>query len=625
MMNNQQDFLSPHPTYLTNGSVASVPSWTINGEGDSSNAVAGGTRARHSLNSVQTGGTSSRASSLSIERRPERRDSLNPPSLTSGGEAKEGKEDRRASTSSVSATSAPWSPGGIGVAFGSPERDSTAFSLNAIALEESGGLSEGLGERSERGSRGSLRGFALASPSRGEIGQGSGSGSVSGAGTGSGAGSGARNSRRSVSPVSISVHSPDSDQSPPQQPNGRISTSSSRSLPRNEPNRSSSLPYIDSRSGPPSPSLSPSPHHHTRPLSAPSTPSLHLSPSASPNVRPQSLSPNQVTPSSSPASPTRPTVSIPSNNTSDPQSQTSPSQRTRTMTTTTTATTNTVPSSGPQSPADPEALYILSTYARLSREGVRGDGWEEGKELTREGTSRRDAGSGHPSRDSVVSGGQETSRGCARGNGNGNGNEIERKEDEKEWKKEEQLLSKADRYGFFSSPSHSSHSSHLRLVLLPCKGFKVLPPSPKSRFHATTSGRSDASIPAPPSPFIYNPDTDDSQNTNGSSFQTGMNGGGHHRTHTVSEAQQFASSSTMLRNEKEDETKARAKELERIDKWARMLKVERKDEGGNVIKWDVGNKCWIVGREFDRVSPVPPPPSFNVALEVGDRETGHFN
>ncbi|KAJ7204407.1 rab-GTPase-TBC domain-containing protein [Mycena pura] len=161
--------------------------------------------------------------------------------------------------------------------------------------------------------------------------------------------------------------------------------------------------------------------------------------------------------------------------------------------------TSLVPSEG----EDLDGFYVRNTYAQLEMSGVKGDGYEEGVERTR---ARRG-----PSRAS------QFLADAALGDGTEKSQELNPREIE--------TLASADRYGFFTVPSHD------RLVLLPSAAFQkrlsVIRSGPLS---AKPSARSLDAVPPVPPP---------------------------------------------------------SKEASRIEKWTRMMLPLKRDQGSNIESWRV--------------------------------------
>ncbi|GAA6002874.1 hypothetical protein JCM10207_001877 [Rhodosporidiobolus poonsookiae] len=193
---------------------------------------------------------------------------------------------------------------------------------------------------------------------------------------------------------------------------------------------------------------------------------------------------------------------------------------------------------------DPEttATLIQNLYARLDAQGVHGDGWDEGKERSRDGIISRE----------MLQGG-ETLRPRK-------GKLVALPSNADEEAKADHVLRRVDRYGFFSQ-SHPAAVAcqHNRLATLSATPFSVLPSlNPK---------KNAAKPPSPPSP------TSDLMSHGGRNHPN--------RASTVS-----LLPSTIISPE------SIALETKRIDKWASMLSVARRDPGGNSQDWVVGGEWW---------------------------------
>ncbi|ORY87450.1 rab-GTPase-TBC domain-domain-containing protein [Leucosporidium creatinivorum] len=187
----------------------------------------------------------------------------------------------------------------------------------------------------------------------------------------------------------------------------------------------------------------------------------------------------------------------------------------------------------PQQPfsADPSldltAGLIQKLYARLEEQGVPGDGWEEGRERSRDGIIHREEVEGGATvrapKGAVVS---ETAQ-----------------------LKEDSVLKRVDRYGFFSQ-SHPAALAcqHNRLATLSTAPYLTLPGSKRS---------SKSSAPPQPTPPPVDPK----------------------RMSTASLMPTLSPADIAL-------------ETKRIDKWADMLTVARRDGGGNAKDWSVGEGWW---------------------------------
>lgn len=171
----------------------------------------------------------------------------------------------------------------------------------------------------------------------------------------------------------------------------------------------------------------------------------------------------------------------------------------------------------PKEGEEPEAFFVRNTYAKLDVTGVKGDGYEEGIERTRAklGYDRR----------SVQLAAMNDAKEAATG-------EIP--------KKELEILTSVDRYGFFDSMSHD------RSVLLPSAALsKPLQPLTQINVSCPPAPEPLTSIPKPP-------------------------------------------------------VISKEREARRIGKWGRMLEAERRDPGGNVSVWRLarGKERKLRGRVF---------------------------
>ncbi|GAA5891792.1 hypothetical protein JCM6882_006209 [Rhodosporidiobolus microsporus] len=193
---------------------------------------------------------------------------------------------------------------------------------------------------------------------------------------------------------------------------------------------------------------------------------------------------------------------------------------------------------------DPEttASLIQHLYARLDAQGVPGDGWDEGKERSRDGIINREA----------MQGG-DTLRPPK-------GKHIALPMDQDETAKADHVLRRVDRYGFFSQ-SHPAALAcqHNRLATLSASPFQTLPSmSPSKR----------KSKPAPSSAAAEPPlRAHDRNHPN--------------RASTISLLPSTAISPESI-----------ALETKRIDKWAAMLSVAGRDPGGNAQNWVVSEAWW---------------------------------
>ncbi|GAA5836676.1 hypothetical protein JCM11251_002694 [Rhodosporidiobolus azoricus] len=198
---------------------------------------------------------------------------------------------------------------------------------------------------------------------------------------------------------------------------------------------------------------------------------------------------------------------------------------------------------------DPEttACLIQHLYARLDAQGVPGDGWDEGKERSRDGIINREA----------MQGG-DTVRPPK-------GKHIALPMNQDEEARADHVLRRVDRYGFFSQ-SHPAALAcqHNRLATLSTAPFQDLPSlSPSKRKLAskpTSPTKTSFSADPPPRP----------QNRNHPN-----------RASTISLLPSTAISPSTI-----------ALETKRISKWGSMLSVARRDPGGNAQDWVVSENWW---------------------------------
>ncbi|GAA5873022.1 hypothetical protein JCM16303_006917 [Sporobolomyces ruberrimus] len=199
--------------------------------------------------------------------------------------------------------------------------------------------------------------------------------------------------------------------------------------------------------------------------------------------------------------------------------------------------------------SDPEvtAGWIRMLYARLDAQGVRGDGWDEGKERTRDGIINRE----------IAEGGQSAFRPPE------HRQSVAAPLNQDEAAKADQVLRRVDRYGFFSQ-SHPSAVAcqHNRLATLTPAAFQNLPSLQGSK----KGPRKSSSTPP-------------------SEIRPQMNRSHPNRQSTVS----LLPSSAISPEQTELETK-------RIAKWADMLTVGRRDQGGNAEDWTLSPSTWWTGR-----------------------------
>ncbi|GAA6032529.1 hypothetical protein JCM8097_004801 [Rhodosporidiobolus ruineniae] len=194
---------------------------------------------------------------------------------------------------------------------------------------------------------------------------------------------------------------------------------------------------------------------------------------------------------------------------------------------------------------DPEttASLIQNLYARLDAQGVPGDGWDEGKERSRDGIIARDAmlygdGPRPPSR------------------------LLSMPMNPEQEAKADHVLRRVDRYGFFSN-SHPAALAcqHNRLATLSATPFTALPTlKPRKRTSSKTS--------PPPSPTSPTAPPMRERTL-------------HDRASTVSLLPSTAISPETT-----------ALETKRITKWSAMLSVARRDPGGNAQDWVVADSWW---------------------------------
>ncbi|GAA5867012.1 hypothetical protein JCM8547_008408 [Rhodosporidiobolus lusitaniae] len=200
---------------------------------------------------------------------------------------------------------------------------------------------------------------------------------------------------------------------------------------------------------------------------------------------------------------------------------------------------------------DPEttAQLIQTLYARLDAQGVPGDGWDEGKERSRDGIINREAALGF---DSVL---------------------IQKRRstvipmDQDDEAKADHVLRRVDRYGFFSQ-SHPAALAcqHNRLATLSATPLETLPSLKPSKRSAKPN--SSSTLDPPPSP----PPT--------SGLMPGQRNL-RHRASTMSLLPATAISPETI-----------ALETKRIDKWASMLSVFKRDPGQNAQDWSLSEGWW---------------------------------
>ncbi|GAA5890532.1 hypothetical protein JCM8208_004904 [Rhodotorula glutinis] len=189
---------------------------------------------------------------------------------------------------------------------------------------------------------------------------------------------------------------------------------------------------------------------------------------------------------------------------------------------------------------DPDgvAALVQRLYARLDEKGVHGDGWDEGKERSRDGIILREVAEqdGVPEGEPIV----------------------EPRSDIDEEAKADHILRRVDRYGFFSNSHPAALSSqHHNIFTLAAAPFEKVP----STDHKKRSTKS-----APPaSPAPIRPSTRSLSN----------------RHSTVSLLPSTAISPDAV-----------ALETKRVGKWGDMLSVAKRDQGGNAQDWVVSSDWW---------------------------------
>ncbi|KAK4057233.1 hypothetical protein OIO90_001728 [Microbotryomycetes sp. JL221] len=185
-------------------------------------------------------------------------------------------------------------------------------------------------------------------------------------------------------------------------------------------------------------------------------------------------------------------------------------------------------------PADlePTAALIQQLYAKLDLHGVSGDGWSEGTERSRDGLINR-----LQLNESVSAEAGEDARAESKA-------------------QENRVLERLDRYGFFSSTHPAALSSqHHRIAKLDAAAYSSLAGSKKKKRSRPMS------LQTPPS--------------------------------TSTSSQQKIEFRVSVASQP---PKVAAVETKRIDKWADMLTVFRRDPGGNVAEWGLHDEWWN-GRE----------------------------
>ncbi|KAI5479155.1 GTPase activating protein [Pseudohyphozyma bogoriensis] len=176
------------------------------------------------------------------------------------------------------------------------------------------------------------------------------------------------------------------------------------------------------------------------------------------------------------------------------------------------------------------AALIKSLYDRLEEQGVPGDGWDEGRERSRDGIICREEALG-------IETVKLQRNGVAKKQGHEDGGE-----------KQDSILKRVDRYGFFSN-SHPAAiaSQHNRISALTASPYQQLSSSKK---------KPGSSAPTPT---------------------------------TVSRKQQLAHRTSVVSLASPVELEL---ETKRISKWGEMLKVSSRDRGGNIVEWDVDSSWW---------------------------------
>ncbi|KAL8287518.1 hypothetical protein RQP46_003376 [Phenoliferia psychrophenolica] len=187
---------------------------------------------------------------------------------------------------------------------------------------------------------------------------------------------------------------------------------------------------------------------------------------------------------------------------------------------------------------DHTAALIKRLYDRLERHGVPGDGWDEGKERSRDGIISNEMNDDQlspakPTRLAPTDNRRESAMILA--------------------SKEDQILKRVDRYGFFSS-SHPAALAcqHNRLATLRSEPYSLLAGSNKKAAKAP--------VKAPASPLLATARLS-------------------HRGSTASLQPALTPVDMAL-------------ETKRIDKWSDMLVVARKDRGGNAQEWTLAGGWW---------------------------------
>ncbi|WVQ68224.1 uncharacterized protein L199_006431 [Kwoniella botswanensis] len=184
--------------------------------------------------------------------------------------------------------------------------------------------------------------------------------------------------------------------------------------------------------------------------------------------------------------------------------------------------TNSVAGSSQYPGEEDDAYMIRTTYARLEKEGVHGDGWDQGIERTRGGPS-------------VGSGKRATVYPATKSGDIG--------------EQERQFLASLDRYGFVNEPHRNR--SETRVALIPTSPLTKIPKLPST------------------SPLAGKPPVEPN-----SSFDPSDGGGLSPRIPPIN----------TNTNTNEEERKKR-REFERVDKWGKMMSIKQRDQGGNISEW----------------------------------------
>lgn len=198
---------------------------------------------------------------------------------------------------------------------------------------------------------------------------------------------------------------------------------------------------------------------------------------------------------------------------------------------------------------DHTANLIRKLYARLEERGVPGDGWDEGRERSRDGIISREEAEGV---NTIGRGGRGLAELSSPSAGDRNSTFVGVLPPQ-----EEQILKRVDRYGFFSS-SHPAALScqHNRLATLTAAPYLLLPSANRK-------------------PPISTPSSPPSSSNHSENGQYKLQ----HRVSTLSLLPSLSPEDMAL-------------EVKRIDKWAAMLVVTERDTGGNVKDWDLSPAWW---------------------------------